>query len=592
MTKIKIPINSMHASGNQPVTSIDGQERLSRKALHPFCLASFILPHKSAKPYLCLTALMLFCLLSAAPAIAADITYWTPWVTDLTTSSATINWLGVEVADGKYLVEYATKKHYDDHKDFPAKIESPAQGTFQHVLIAGLEPNTSYVYQVTPPVPPDSVVVFPIGNFKTMPVSGPFTFLVISDSHAQEERFKHLAHAIAKHETDALFILDGGDYASYDLEDAWRFYFNDNNVGEMFAKFPIFHAVGNHEYHQKDLNGPPTQAVLYHDAFDILEGKPLNYSFDCAGIRFIFLSSPDPSDAKGTKPDTPGTDPQTTLVLAQSQVPWLKGQSDNNMAGTFTIHHHPKWYCHEKQQNKDELASYEIMDNPDLQPWQELYQQYGISANFSGHVHNYQRFSVKGVPYFIVGNGGGLFNTLGIPLHPDVRGASYQFGETLELGYLKIMVDPENNTATAQEIFVATVSGENQETITPHDPKIADEVTFQLSSKRSILTITKSGDGSGTVASYPPYEIYCDSSSSTSNTIFKKKEKVVLMAIPDAGSTFIGWKGDCKSHGQQQQCYVTVRPNKDITVEAVFEKVSPSPISPSANTIPFRTGNR
>lgn len=47
-----------------------------------------------------------------------------------------------------------------------------------------------------------------------MPLSGPFTFIVISDSHAQDGRFKYVANAIAKYETDVLFILDGGDYAS------------------------------------------------------------------------------------------------------------------------------------------------------------------------------------------------------------------------------------------------------------------------------------------------------------------------------------------------------------------------------------------
>ena len=80
-----------------------------------------------------------------------------------------------------------------------------------------------------------------------MPVSGPFTFLVISDTHAQEKRFKYVADAIAKHETDALFILDGGDYASWDYEEYWTIYFQYGDG--MLAKFPLFHAIGNHEYH-------------------------------------------------------------------------------------------------------------------------------------------------------------------------------------------------------------------------------------------------------------------------------------------------------------------------------------------------------
>ena len=59
-----------------------------------------------------------------------------------------------------------------------------------------------------------------------MPLSGPFTFIVISDSHAQEKRFKYVADAIAGNETDVLFILDGGDYASWDYEKYWTDYFH------------------------------------------------------------------------------------------------------------------------------------------------------------------------------------------------------------------------------------------------------------------------------------------------------------------------------------------------------------------------------
>ncbi len=320
----------MPVSENQPPARFDGHQQRTRKARHPFCRVA---------------VLALFCLssFSAVPA-DPDTTFWTPWVTSLTANSAAVNWLGAEHADKKYSVEYATKKYYDDNnKTFLTKIESPAQGTFQHVLLTGLEPNTSYVYKVTPPDGPADFDK--IGSFKTMPVSGPFTFLVISDSHAQEagsdglQRFNILAHAIAKNETDALFILDCGDFASYDLEDGWRFYFNDKHTSEMLAKFPIFHTVGNHEYHQHPLAPPPTQAVLYHDTFNIREGKPLNYSFDCSGIRFVVLDSPDPST-----PDSKDEDPQPSLPLTQSQAQWLKGQLDNNMAGTFTLHHHPIWY--------------------------------------------------------------------------------------------------------------------------------------------------------------------------------------------------------------------------------------------------------
>ena len=172
-------------------------------------------------------------------------------------------------------------------------------------------------------------------TFRTMPISGPFTFIVISDSqeghnYTEWMRFKYVADAVAN-ETDVLFILHGGDYAGHDSVDLWDTYFEV--ADGMLAKNAIFTNIGNHEYHNASGGGnPPAAADQYHRSYDM----PLNYSFDCAGTRFIILNTPDPQNANGD-------DPQTSLALAMSQESWLREQLDNNLAGTFTIHHHPIW---------------------------------------------------------------------------------------------------------------------------------------------------------------------------------------------------------------------------------------------------------
>ncbi|MEI6423052.1 MAG: metallophosphoesterase family protein, partial [Lentisphaerota bacterium] len=451
----------MPTNRKQPVTSLDTRELPSRNARHSPCLVPHRIPPISAKPYKCLAALILFCLFSAVPAIAADTDYWAPWVTALTTNSATVNWHGADAGLGS--VEYATSTYYEEHKSFQNTVASETPGAYQHVPLVGLEPDTAYVYRVKPSDNPDA---FSNRTFRTMPVSGPFTFIVISDSHAQEQRFKYVADAIAKYETDVLFILDGGDYAGHDQEAEWTDYFQF--AEGMLAKFPIFHTIGNHEYHNHgNPDGPPTDAAQYHSTFDVPKNGALNYSFDCSGIRLVVLNSPDPNNANGD-------DPHTSLALAKSQAAWLKEQLDNTMAGTFTIHHHPIWDC------------FSTTINPHLQPWETLYHAYNISANFAGHTHNYQRYSVKGIPYFVVGNAGGAFADI-----PEGHLAKwYQYGETRQLGYLKVTVDPENNTATAQEIFVAFVLTDTDETATVYDPPIiADTVTFPLSSTLSTLTV-------------------------------------------------------------------------------------------------------
>ncbi len=400
------------------------------------------------------------CLLAAVPAFAQPVDYWAPWVTKLATTSATVNWAGAPTAAG--VVEYATTAYYDQHSQtFDKAAGSVTPGIYQHVSLPGLEPNTSYTYQVRPSDKPDAFDK--PRTFRTMPVSGPFTFIVISDSHAQEQRYQYVAQAIAN-EKDVLFILDGGDYASWDAQVDWNSYFTYSDA--MLAKFPIFHTIGNHEYHNRaDHSGPPTNAELYHGVFDVLPGAPLNYAFDCSGIRFVVLDSPDPDPKLAN-----GDDPQTSLAWTESQVPWLKAQLDNKMAGTFTIHHHPIW-------DYGKVGS-----EANLRPWEALYQTYGISANLAGHVHNYQRYSIQGIPYFVLGNGGGVFNDMkaGDPTAPG-----YQKGKTRELGYLKVTIDPANNTATAEQILVARFAADSD--VTPSvvyvPPVHWDPVTFPLSIK-------------------------------------------------------------------------------------------------------------
>jgi hypothetical protein len=231
----------------------------------------------------------------------------------------------------------------------------------------------------------------------------------------------------------------------------------------MFAKFTIYPAIGNHEYHNYDSTiGTPSDAVYFHHAYDM----PLDYSFDCAGVRFIILNSPDPNNANLD-------DPQTSLDLTQSQATWLEEQLNAKMSGIFTIHHHPIW--------DDNTTTCD----PNLQSWETLYHTYRISANFAGHKHNYQSYIVGGIPYFIVGTAGGPCAELA-----DTHPAGFRYGETRRLGYLRVTVDPENNTATAEQVAVASVTDNDSSTLPVvfDKPSIDDTVTFPLRepSRRSL----------------------------------------------------------------------------------------------------------
>jgi len=441
---------------NQKVASFNAAERMHREASHPLCASPRKLNFLSVKQSGYLLALIFFCLFFIVPAIAdaeETVVYWNPWVTKTNTDSATINWHGSGSKAGK--IDYATTSYYNANSHtFDKKAESSTTGAYQHVKLTGLDSNKSYTYRVTTSDTPEHV--FSDRTFRTMPVSGPFTFIVISDTHVQEGRFQYVADAIAANETDVLFILDGGDYAGHDDADLWTKYFEV--ADGMLAKFPIFTTIGNHEYHNPSDSTKITEAVQYHSSFDVPTDGALNHFFDCAGIRFIILDSPDPNNANGD-------DPHTSLALAQSQAPWLEGLLKDNMAGVFTIHHHPIW------------DYFSFMNNPNLQPWEDLYHAYPISANFAGHTHTYQRYSVWGIPYFIVGNAGGAFSDL---ISTNGTPVWYVTGITRNLGYLKVTVDPANNTATAQEILVGYVVNDDDTDVILYPPYTFDTLTFQL----------------------------------------------------------------------------------------------------------------
>jgi len=410
--------------------------------------------------------LILVCSVCIVPVLADGSNgYWDPWVTGTTTTSATITWWQESPGSG-WTVQYATAGYYDTYGTFDHTVPDPDPNpdNFHHVVLTGLEPGTSYRYLVGSP---GTNGVFTVRTFQTFPASGPFTFIVISDTHANEQRFRYVADAISN-EKDVLFILDGGDYASRDNETEWADYFTYGSG--MLANYSLMTAIGNHEYHNDaGDNLPPTEAYEYSNAY----GSLLNYSFDCSGVRFIVMDSPDPLN-----PD----DENPTPAHAESQAAWLEDRLASSPSGTFVIHHHPVW-----------THGHATADAA-LQSWETLFHEYPVSADFAGHIHTYQRFSVDGIPYFVVANAGGGFVTLTDDGKPTPPG--YVYGSTKQLGYLRVTVDPANNTATADEYYVASLQDYNATTATVlNPPLLADHLVFPL---KGTLQTPAGNAGSGT----------------------------------------------------------------------------------------------
>jgi len=96
------------------------------------------------------------------------------------------------------------------------------------------------------------------------------------------------------------------------------------------------------------------------------------------------------------------------------------------------------------------------------------------------------------------------------------------------------------------------------------------------------LTVTKSGTGIGTVTSSPS-GIDCGSTCTAS---YAKGTKVALTPVPDSGSIFTRWSGDCNGTGP---CKVTMSADK--SVEAVFDTGSCTyTISPKSKALTYKGG--
>ncbi len=411
---------------------------------------------------------------------------WAPWVTTTTTTGATINWR--QDTNGTGTVAYATTASYNlDHR-FDSTVPDTSATPYHHVVLQGLAPDTSYTYLVQPD---GKAGLFSPRAFRTMPENGPYTFIVISDPQdgtkfTENKRFHYVAAAIAK-ELDVRFILAGGDYARLDDFNRWGIFFH--NADGMLSNTTLFPTIGNHEFHNITGSTVPSPAINYHQAFTV----PLNYSFDVAGIRYISLNTQDP-----TLPNpNPALGPPFSDAIVARQESWLRHQLDNQLYGTFTIQHQPNW--------RDDYTTLVAS----AAPWEKLYHTYNLSASFGGHIHNYERFSIQGKPYFVVGTAGGF----SMPLSATPP-SGYQTGSTRRLGYLKVTVDPAGNSATAEQITVGYVlqDNDNETPFIYPAPVIDDTITFPLNARRAdsggpqaAPAVTVNGNGpAGSPTGFPP----------------------------------------------------------------------------------------
>lgn len=283
-----------------------------------------------------------------------------PYLQALTTTGVTVMWEANKVSPAT--LEYGPTGAFGRI----VSVESPQN--LRKVRLEGLAPDSRYYYRVT-----QGDAWSPTYSFKTLPESGPFTFVAYGDTRTNADDHFLVASLIAGCHPD--FVLHTGDLVSdgNNPKDWNRQFFTP--AGPFMARYCLFTAIGNHEH----------ESPLYYKYFGAPSGKPW-YSFDCCNAHFIILDS--------CVDIEPGSQQYKWLVddLSSTQKTWR-----------FAAFHHPPY---SSGPHRSSVWLRNIV--------QPVFARYGVDIVFNGHDHTYERtypvisaFSkVHPVTYIVTGGGG------------------------------------------------------------------------------------------------------------------------------------------------------------------------------------------
>jgi len=292
-----------------------------------------------------------------------------PYLQDLAPSSITVMWQMDELVPAKLVVDGPGGQ----------RTQPVAPARIVEARIENLQPASRYRYRVEVG---DDVWK---GEFATAPETGkdvPFSFVVVGDSRGSVQQHRRVVQRMSQEVPD--FVLGTGDMVDEGFrQDQWQEFFDVEN--EMFRDNVYFPALGNH-----DRQGRGRTADSYRALFSVPDNggdSERYYAFTYGSSRFLILDSNAYSFAL--------TD-QTAWIEREL----IAARQDSSIRHVFVVMHHPPFSIslHGGQSDLRER-------------WTPLFEQYGVSAVFSGHDHVYERAEHNNVHYFVTGGGGA-------PLYP------------------------------------------------------------------------------------------------------------------------------------------------------------------------------
>ena len=296
-------------------------------------------------------------------------------ITADSTTSRTFMWQS-DYAEENPVVEYRQAGDDDSLMQLPASSDAFSDDgvtTYIHTAaISDLKPGTAYEYRVGAGDKRSSWQSFHTAQ------GHDFKALIFPDSQSSDYSvWAATAQPAWQRNQDAQFFINMGDLVDNGQDHyQWNAWFDV--VGDMIARIPVVPLLGNHETYDKDWKVRMPKAYLHLFALPRIDREKYQnqfYSFDYGDVHFVVLNTQS-QELADFEPS-----------LDEDEVAWFK----EDMAKTtkkwkiVLMHKDPLQYCFA---NRPE--PWEEGFSPEGRLWMPLFDQYGVDAVLSAHLHTYR----------------------------------------------------------------------------------------------------------------------------------------------------------------------------------------------------------
>lgn len=296
-------------------------------------------------------------------------------ITADSTTSRTFMWQS-DYAEENPVVEYRQAGDDDSLMQLPASSDAFSDDgvtTYIHTAaVSDLKPGTAYEYRVGAGDKRSDWQSFHTAQ------GHDFKALIFPDSQSSDYSvWAATAQPAWQRNQDAQFFINMGDLVDNGQDHyQWNAWFDV--VGDMIARIPVVPLLGNHETYNKDWKVRMPEAYLHLFALPRIDREKYQnqfYSFDYGDVHFVVLNTQS-QELADFEPS-----------LDEDEVAWFK----EDMAKTtkkwkiVLMHKDPLQYGFaNRPQPREEGFS------PEGRLWMPLFDQYGVDAVLSAHLHTYR----------------------------------------------------------------------------------------------------------------------------------------------------------------------------------------------------------